>query len=321
MKTLNVILLLSIILLGSCSFCRKIDSGYYSGLESMLDYYYYHYGDYPNSLEELEEYSTLGLYDSAFLDTLFTTTRHLKEDIETIEWLNDDCFPNSHLLILKGNDTLIYRINDNRFTSLDEIIELYTCSYGSLPPSPDALLTFMDAYIEATKYKQDWKHDSRRWEYDNLTVRNFQKCKDNGLLNWSTLDDGLLIIVKGDTIADWSSEETGNSLCNISPNDVWFFYPRFYDYNGNFIFCDNKSSEDFAVKIRDLRYGRGEGLPGGINGWHIIRFTSGKGLQALCPEDEVNLNTRWCLELGSLVKSFSEEHNIGEIIFITPIFE
>ena len=318
MKELSLIFLMSLItLFNSCS----SSSRRYPGLDSMLDYYCYHHGDFPNSLEELERFSTLGIYDSAFIDTLLTTTSHLNEDIKMIEWVRDDCFPCNHLLISIHGDTIAYRTNNNRFYSLDDLIYWYTYCYGTLPTSSDALLSFMNSFLEATKFKRLWKHDSRSWEYDRLTVQNFKKCKDNGLLNLLTTDDSMLIVVRDDTIANWSSCEAGNSFCHILPCDIVLFHPRFYDCNGSFSFCDDSISESFSNGIKALRYGRGEALHGGINGWHIIRFHIDNGLHPLCAEDDVILDTKWCNELVSFAKSFSEEHGFGEIIFATPIFD
>lgn len=305
---------LFVLLFASCSTCQMVGKEKLYGLDTMLDYYYFHFGDYPSLLDELIAFSDLKLYDSSFLDSANMTIQCLKQNRDEIIWQFDDAFPNSHLLIINNNDTIAYRVNDNRFPSLDGFIYSYTDCYGELPFTASDLIAFRKAALKATRYMQ-------YWQYDSLTIRNLQKCQDMGILYWSVVGKELIITVNDDVIADWSDNTQQNGFCYTLPKEVYYFSPRFFDSNGVYVFCDKIIYDDFRHHIRDLYHKELDKTDNEMGQWGILQYTRDKGLESLCSDVNLSINNAWNKMVFEYVSLFAEKNNYSKIIFSCPCFK
>lgn len=281
------------------------------GLNTMLDYYYYHYCDYPSSLEELEDFANLNLYDSSFVDTANATIYNLKKNEKAIVWQLIDTFPINQLLITKGEDTLAYRVNDNRFPSLDNFIESYIDCYGEFPYNINGFIAFRKAALNVTKHMQFR-------EYDSLTIRNLQKCQHMGVLSWNITDNNLVVKVYDDTIANWSGDNRQNGFCYKLPGEVYFFSPRFFDSDGVYVFCDDSLYDGFRHKIRDLYYNDLSGSNERLEHWTFIQYTRDRCFESLCNDVDLSTNEAWNKIVFEYVSSFAENYNFSRIIFACP---
>lgn len=296
--------------MASCSSSRLNIEKEGSGLNTMIDYYYYHFGDFPSSLDALEVFSNLHLYDSSFIDTAKITICNLKKNKNTIAWQLDDTFPQNHLLITQNKDTLAFRINENRFPSLDDFIYSYTDCYGVFPSNACDLIAFRKAALKVTKFMQFW-------EYDSLTVQNLQKCLDLGILSWSVSEKGLIIKVHDDTLSNWSSNNQRNAFCYKTPEDAFYFSPRFFDSDNIYVFCDNDLYNDFRHHIRELYHLMNESNEA-VGCWHFLIYTKERGLESLCENVDISTNNTWEAKVVEYVGSFAEENNFSKIIFSCP---
>lgn len=310
-KKVFIITPVFVILLVLCNKCQINNVEDFYGLNTMLDYYFYHYGDYPSSLDELEEFSNLNLYDTSFVDTANTTLLSLKKNTSAIIWQHDDTFPINHLLIKKNKDTIAYRINDNRFPSLDDFIYSYTDCYGVFPADANSFLVFRKAALKVTKKMQFW-------EYDSLTIRNLQKCQDMGVLSWKVANNNLVIKVYDDTIAYWSGDNRLNGFCYKSSEEVYIFSPRFFDSDGVYAFCDDSLYDGFRNKIIELYYNGLNGSNDRLKCWTFIQYTRDRGFESLCNDVELTTNDAWDKILFEYVSSFAENYNFSKIIFACP---
>ncbi len=301
---------LFVLLFASCNTCRIIGKEKLYGLNTMLDYYYYHFGDYPSTMSDLIDFSNLQFYDSSFLDTAIVTIQYLKQNRDEIIWQLDDAFPNNHLLIMKNNDTISYRINSNRFPSIDDFIVSYTDCYGELPSDANSLIAFRKAALNSTRYMQFW-------QYDSLTICNFQKCQDLGVLSWLVSDKKLVIKVFDDTIADWSGDKQQNGFCYTLPGEICYFSPRFFDCNDIYVFCDEIIYEDFRHQIGELYRNTDDS----IRQWRFIQYTKSHGIESLCNDVDISTNNAWNKTVLEFVSFFAEKNGFSRIIFSCPGFK
>lgn len=295
----------------SCSSNQiSIDEQFY-GLNTMLDYYYYHYCDYPSSFNELEKFSNLNLYDSSFIDTANVTIHNLKKNENKIVWQLNDAFPISHLLITINTDTIVFRSNENRFPSLDDFISSYTDCYGEFPSTVSGFIAFRKAALNVTKHMQFW-------EYDSLTILNLQKCNDLGLLSWSVTEKDFIIKIHNDTIANWSTQNQINGFCYKSLEEAYIFSPRFFDNEGVYAFCDDNLYDAFRQKIRELYYTSSNGLSNSAGLWYFLKYTEEGGLESLCNDVDTTLDNKWNRTLFEFVSTFAEENDFSIILFACP---
>lgn len=305
---------LIMLLLASCSSNRMNKDEHFYGLNTMLDYYYYHYCDYPSSIKELEDFANLNLYDSSFVDTANVTIYNLKKNEKAIVWQLNDSFPINQLLITKGEETLAYRVNDNRFPSLDNFIESYIDCYGVFPYTINGFIAFRKTALDVTKHLQFW-------EYDSLTVHNLQKCQDLDILTLSVAENYFILKVYDDTIAYWSCRNQQNGFCYQTPERVYFFSPRFFDSDGVYAFCDDSLYDVFRNNIRDLYYNNLNGSNDRLEHWTFIQYTRDRGFEFLCKDVDLSTNDAWDKIVFDYVSSFAEKHNFSKIIFACPSFE
>lgn len=297
--------------LTSCMANPKDKEEKYPGLNVMLDYYYNYHGDYPANLTEFKQYTQDAWFCTQFIDTLVMTLRELENDSDDISWQKDDDFPQNHLLIMRFDDTLAYRINEHRFPSIDDFINSYTHCYGEYPLMLDDLVAFETEALKVTKHSPFWK-------YDSLTVGNLRTCQELGILLWSMSDDGLLIKVRNDTIADWKPSEGKNGFCYIPSDEIVFFSPCFYNQNGVYTFCEDTIIDVFKNSLRNLRvkYCKNQD----ITGWCLLKYTKEHGIFHLCNNADVPLETDWFIAVGDYVRDFATQKGFSSIIFSCPYY-
>lgn len=312
MKIVNLILSsLFFMLLVSCKTYRIHGEEKNNGLDKMLDCYYYYFGDYPSSMNELIVFSNHGYYDSSFIDTANMTIRYLTQIKDEIIWQLDDEFPNNHLLIYYSEDTLAFRINDNRFPSLNDFIYSYTDCYGCFPSNVHSLIEFRKAALEVTKF-------NHFWQYDSLTIRNIQKCQDLGILSWTITEKDFIIKIDDDTIASWTGHEQKSGFCHTLPEEISFFSPRFFDSEDIYVFCDENLYESFRHRIIELYYKKRNETNDGIDRWCIVQYTKDGGVESLCNDVDISTNNAWNNMIFDFVNEFAEKNNFSKIIFSCP---
>lgn len=310
-RIVNIIFPLFFLFFASCIMCQMNEKEEFCGLNIMLDYYYYHYCDYPSSLNELEDFSRLNLFESSFIDTANLTLRNLKKNKKEIVWQLDDAFPVSHLIITNNTDTIVFRANDNRFPSLDDFISSYLDCYGEFPSTFSGFIAFRKTALNVTKHMQFW-------EYDSLTISNLQKCQDMGILSWNVTDNNLVVKIYDDTIANWSGDNRQNGFCYKLPGEVYFFSPRFFDSTGVYAFCDDSLYDVFRNNIRDLYYNNLNESNDRLEHWTFIQYTRDRGFEFLCKDVDLSTNDAWDKIVFDYVSSFAEKHNFSKIIFACP---
>lgn len=290
------------ITLFSCYQEQEMTDVRYPGLELMIDGYYNHYYEFPNSLDSLisvmesrEQY-----VDSSFLSCYKLTLYNLKQDKKNIRWqLSEEDFLNKELLVIKGKDTLVRKVNNLRFPCLGLLLDGFKDCYYDYPSTLFELLDYCQAigYIKEEPLRG----------CDSVTINNLVYCENNGLLKWTKDDNGLLIMIRDDTL----NYVTSWSPCSLKPFDKKGI--RFYDLSGVIVISEEMKIE-FNKGINNIRIDYPV-IQENNHDYHILQYQKQKGICLYCKEDLLPLDLEWYQSVEDFVMRFADENNLGKIVF------
>lgn len=301
---LRDLLIVSLAILMSCRANDFSDTqSKYPGFATFVDGYFHRYYAYPTSLETLliEMESRSAFIDTSFMSIYETTLNGLKEDKKKITWsLSDEDFMNEHLLVMKGEDTLLYRVNTDRFPCLGIIMEGFKYHYLDYPNSLEALSEYvkMIGYIEEPPFIG----------CDSVTMLNLIECQNRGIVNWTKEENGILIMVNNDTVGLFPSF----SPCESSPFDKRHIH--FFDINKNVVLADQMEAA-FKRGIYSIQMDFPVVLEKEKGNYHIMQYQNGCGVKLYCENDYLPQDSGWLAAINSFVSQFAVENNLGEIIF------
>ena len=286
----------------SCYQEHEITNVRYPGLELMIDGYYNHYYNFPNSLDSLISAmeSRKQYVDSSFLSCYELTLYNLKQDKKSIQWqLLEDDFLNKELLVINGKDTLVRKVNNLRFPCLGLLLDGYKDCYYDYPST---LLDLLD-YCHAIGYI----NEEPLRGCDSITINNLVNSEKKGLLKWEKDEIGLLIMICNDTV----NYVTSWSPCSLKPFDKKGI--RFYDLNGVFVFSEELKRE-FNKGINNIRTDYPV-LQEKNQDYHILQYQKQKGISLYCEDDVLPLDLEWYQSVEDYVVRFAYENNLGKMVF------
>ncbi len=292
-------LLLIIIINVSCDKKGRIISFDSFELSSMIDGYFYYYGEYPSSLNDF-----LTFYNTQ--DSVNTTITHLLERKKDISWeLKNRSVLNEELLIKDRNDTLFWFSKKKHLSYLDDLINGYEKDYLDYPVSLKDLID----YEQATKGLKEESFD----RCITATLKYLQQYSDQ--LTWQKSDSLFLLTTGSDTISCRIGPSFGISICE---SDNWRekTVVLFYDKEKTVVF--NKELEvSFKTGLQKIRsFYKNESFD--KSDYHILQYTTSEGLQRYCNCDTLSLDTEWFTDIDAFLCMFSANFELDKIIFTSP---
>ena len=264
----------------------------------MVDAYFYHYGEYPNSLENF-----LAFYDGK--DSVNATITYLSERERKINWtLNNQSFLYEELLVEENGDTLFLFSGKKHLPYFDDLIDGYGHDYLEYPQS----LNYLINYERATKGMKEESFD----RCIVATLRYLEKYKDQ--LRWQSNDSLFLITAGIDTITYRFGPSYGVSICE---SDDWAekVVFLFFDKEGTAVFSDDMMVS-FKKGLQEIRKAYQNDYFN-VSDYHILKYTTKEGLQELCKNDTLSLNTLWFTDVDTYLRRFTSEYGLGKIIFVS----
>ena len=267
-------------------------------LSSMIVDYFYHYGEYPNSLENF-----LAFYDGK--DSVNSTITYLSERGRNINWsLNNISVLNEELLVEENGDTLLWFSGKKHLSYFDDLINGYEHDYLEYPQSLNDLIN----YDRATRGMKEESFD----RCIVATLNYLEKYQDQ--LSWQTSDTMFLLTTGSDTITCRIGPSYGVSICE---SDHWrekvLFL--FFDNEGVVVFNDElmisfkKGLQEIRKSYKDECFDTSD--------YHILRYTTGEKLQLFYPNDTLSLNTEWFNDVDTYLRQFTTKHKLGKVIFVS----
>lgn len=307
----NLILALFLTLMVSCEKKHPPTKENISGIETFLDRYFEKNLDYPPSLEDLLLFCQSDNYLIQTMGDRYNTTMlFLTKNKKNISWVLDDGFVNEQLLILKKRDTLAYRINDRRFPCGYEYLTSYENCYLTDPRTPEDFISFIeDSFSKADTL---WKPD----KCDSITLMNFIKCKERGILKWVWNNDDFHIIVNADTIC---SRQPAFTVCGKKDYYPQSRRPRFFDRDGYYLAVSEESVTSFFSGIQNIS--REFHRANYEDNVHLMEFNIKTGLHCFCENDSFENTSKWFISLEHYLRTYADENSIGKIIFAVPEME
>lgn len=286
-------------LLTSCNTIKEFDSKEFS---SLVDTYFYHYGEYPHSLE-----SFLAFYNN--MDSVNTTITNLSERERNISWtLNNKSVLNEELLVKEKGDTLLWFSGKNHLSYFDDLIDGYEHDYLEYPQSLNDLIN----YDRATR---GMKEES----FDRCIVATLGYLeKYNDQLIWQSNDSLFLLTAGSDTITYRFGPSYGASICE---SDDWAekVVFLFFDKEGIAVFSDDMMVS-FKKGLQEIRKTY-KNNSFNVSDYHILKYTTKEGLQKLCKNDALSLNTEWFTDVDTYLSQFTSEYELGKVIFVSASYE
>ena len=302
---INRLILLFIVFISfySCQQEHKMTNSSYPGINNMIDGYFQHYYDYPKSLDSLITVmdSRRPYIDDSLLSSYELTLNNLKKDKGKIQWhLYEDDFLNEELVVLKGKDTIIHRVNSSRFPCLGLLLDGFKDCYYDYPTTLQGLLEYCKTvgYVKEGQFKN----------CDSVTIYNLISSQEKGLLKWEKDEKGLLVMINNDTI-DFLSPY---SPCDLSPFEKRHIH--FFDSNKNIVFSNQLETEfkkgvysiqmDFPVIYEEEK-----------GNYHILKYQRDLGLKLYCENDYSPQDQLWFEAINGFVSKFAIDNDLDEIIF------
>lgn len=282
----------------ACNTTKQIDS---KELSSLIDTYYYHFGENPSDLE-----SFLAFYNN--LDSVNATIIYLTERKTNINWkLNNKSVLEEELVIREKEDTLIWFSRNKHLSFLNDLINGYEQTYLEYPKSLIDLINY-------DRVTRGMKEES----FDRCIVATLEYLeKYNDQLKWQTSDSMFLLTAGTDTITYRIGLSYGLSICE---SDYWkdkvLFL--FYDNEGTVVFNEEllisfkKGLQEIRKTFQDECFDNAD--------YHILQYTTDKGLQRFCANDTLSLNTEWFKDVDTYLRQFTINHELGKVIFVSVPF-
>lgn len=271
-------------------------------LLSMIDTYFYHYGEYPYSLE-----SFLAFYDGK--DSVNATITYFSERERNINWtLNNKSVLNEELLVEEKGDTLLWFSGKKHLPYFDDLIDGYEHDYLEYPQSLNDLIN----YDRATRGMKEESFD----RCIVATLRYLEKYKDQ--LGWQSNDSLFLLTAGSDTITYRFGPSYGASICE---SDDWAekVVFLFFDKEGTAVFSDDiilsfkKGFQEIRKTYKNDYFN--------VSDYHILKYTTKEGLQKLCKSDTLSLNTEWFTDVDSFLRQFTSEYELEKVIFVSAPYK
>lgn len=290
-----------VLFLSSCNTLRIKEQCDKLELSSMVNDYYYHYGEYPSSLDAILLYYEVQ-------DSVNATINYLYKRKQDIDWtLNNQDVIKEELVIKEKEDTLFWYSGKKHLPYLDDLINGYEKDYLEYPSSLYDLVN----YNHATKGKKEEAFD----RCIDATLSHLEKYNDK--LIWKKNDSLFLLEVGNDTISCRIGPSYESYICESAywKEKVVFL---FFDNNGVGIFNDDmlisfkKGLQELRKTYKDNNLDHSD--------YHVLLYTTTGGLQLYCKNDTLLLNTEWFNDVETYLKQFSLEHNIWKIVFISPSY-
>lgn len=267
-------------------------------LLSMIDDYFYHYGECPYSLDNL-----LVFYDGK--DSVNATIAYLTERKHYINWkLYHKSILEEELLIEEVGDTLLWFSGEKHLSYLDDLINGYEKDYLEYPASLEDLID----YDQATRGKKEASFD----RCIGGTLVYLEKFRDQ--LTWHRNDSLFLLMAGSDTISCRIGPSCGVSICesdNWRDKNVFLFYNK-----ERIIVFDEDLLAKFKSGLQEIRKSYKEDQFE-LSDWHILKYTTNEGIVLFCKDDPLSLDTEWFKDLGSYLRQFTKEHELGKVIFVS----
>lgn len=283
----------------SCKTINKFDS---KELSSLIDKYFYYYGEKPSSLEDF-----LDFYNRQ--DSINATITYLIEKKRNIEWiLSNRNVLEEDLLIKEKLDTLLWSSSKKHLSYFDDLIDGYEHDYLEYPQSLNDLIN----YDRATRGMKEESFD----RCIVATLRYLEKFKDR--LKWQSNDSLFLLTEGSDTITYRFGPSYGASICE---SDDWAekVVFLFFDKEGTAVFSDDmmvlfkKGLQEIRKTYKNDSFN--------VSNYHILKYTTKEGLQKLCKNDALSLNTEWFTDVDTYLRQFTSEYELGKVIFVSASYE
>lgn len=302
---INRLLLLFIVLISlySCQQEHRVTNNSYPGINNMIDGYFQHYYEYPKSLDSLITVmeSRRPYIDESFISPYELTLNNLKKDKGKIHWhLYEDDFLNEELVVLKGKDTIIHRVNSTRFPCLGLILDGFKDYYYDYPTTLQGLLE----YSKTVGYMKEGPFEN----CNSVTIYNLISSQEKGLLKWEKDENGLLIMINNDTI----DFRPPYSPCELSPFDKRHI--RFFDSNKNVVLSSQLETE-FTRGIYSIQMEFPIVSEEEKGNYHILQYQHDLGLKLYCENDYLPQDPMWFEAINVFVSQFAIDNDLFEIIF------
>lgn len=267
-------------------------------LSSMIEGYYYQYGEYPSSIDSFLSY----FLD---MDSINSTITHLRTKRQNISWtLINKSVLEEELLVEEKGDTIFWYSGEKHLSYLDDLINCYEKDYLEYPASLEDLMD----YDQATRGK---KEDS----FDRCiggTLMYLEKFSDQ--LTWHRTDSLFLLMAGSDTISCRIGPSCGISICesdNWRDKNVFLFYnkEKIIVFDENLLAKFKSGLQEICKSYKEDQFD--------ISDWHILKYTTNEGLMLFCKDDPLSLDTEWFKDLESYLRQFTTEHELGKVIFVS----
>lgn len=297
-KKCNLIGFILCLLLCTCSdnIYNKLDS---VELHSMIDDYYYYYGEYPNSAKCLLEYFN-------DMDSINVTTNYLNKQKNNISWtLNNPSVLDEELLIKEKQDTILWICGKKHLSFFDNLINSYERVYLDYPSSLDDLI----CYDKTTRgIKED--------VFDRcipLTLNYLERNKEQ--LTWQKNDTLLLILTGNDTVSCRIGPSLGISICQTKLGRCNRL-SLFFDIQGKTVISEDLTKA-FKSGIQEICQQSKDEFFESLE-FHILQYQVNEGLTDFCKDDTAVLKSPWFIEVHGFLEQFAPEHGLGRIVFAFP---
>lgn len=278
---------------------RQFDSSEFS---SMIDTYFYYYGEYPSSLD-----SFLDFYKNQ--DSINATIKYLSERKYGINWsLNNKTVLEEELLVEEKGDTLFWHSSKKHLSYLDDLINSYEVDYLEYPESLDDLIN----YDQATKGMKD---------------ESFERCiaatlsyleMFNDQLTWQKNDSLFLLTTNTDTISCRIGPSRGVSICwsdNLREKSVFLFFDKYGTavINDDLLTSFKRGLQEIRKKYKDEQFN--------VSDYHIIQYFTSSGLSPFCEEDTIALDIEWFRDVEPYLERFTSENELEKVIFVSAPYK
>lgn len=283
----------------SCN--TTIDTEDKESLSSLLDGYFYYYGEYPSSVD-----SFLSYYEAQ--DSAIFILSYIENNKKDIIWsLSNPSIVQEELTIKIKGQVLFHHFWEKHFSFLDDLIDSYERDYLEYPRSLKDLIN----YDKATK-------GTKEELFDRCIIHTLEYLeKVDNQITWTSNDTLFLMISDSDTIDYRIGPSLKNSICSSNywrEKFVYLFYDEEIVYIpneklGNIFKCGLKAlCNKYSVEQVE------------ISKYHILIYEPENGLKLLCKNDSIDIDTEWFHDIEGYLYSFCSEHGLGRVIFASPSY-
>lgn len=294
--------LLLFLIFMSCGSPQKSSSYSHDEFASMIEEYYSYYCEYPFVIDSLIVFCEKRGDSNATLSFLKKHKKIIRCDYSHPTVLQEEFF------VTYKRDTLYEYIGEKHFSYLWNILELYSQDYLVYPKSLEDLICFHKATENCIG--EEFNRSILR------TLEYLQKYDDQ--ITWISNDELFLMKSGNDTIACRIGPSYATSMCHTENwREKWIYL--FYDKQGVYV-PDEELTKELKSGLQEIRKGyKLEQFD--ISEYHILYYTEIEGLQRLCKDDDVALDTEWFFDVKSFLAKFCALHGLGKVVFTSPSFQ